>query len=384
MIPNQIRQQFSFRFQTEPAVIVRSPGRINLIGEHTDYNQGFVLPAAIDKAIYLGFKKNHTSKCSVYSLDYGQMEEFDLNELVPRNGGWINFIMGVAQQFKIGGLEIGGFDCVFGGDIPIGAGLSSSAALENGVGMGLSHLFDHSVSKNSLIEMSQRAEHEFAGVHCGIMDMFASMMGKKDLAIKLDCKTLEYTYFPLKLGEYQFLLLDSKVTHALGDSKYNTRRKECEAGVALIQSQFPDVKSLRDVEYSMLVEQRANFSPNVWDRCTYVVEENERLQLACECLEREDLKGFGQLMYASHDGLRHKYEVSCPELDFLVDFTRDKDYVLGARMMGGGFGGCTIHLLESGSAEHFLEIIGKEYKQTTGKELAAYPVRISDGTEIIA
>jgi galactokinase len=383
MLTDQIKQQFSSVFHKEPEFFVRSPGRVNLIGEHTDYNEGYVLPAAIDKSIYLAFARNTEQVCRVYSLDYSAMDQFTMDKLAPRNGGWLNFIMGVADQFQKRGMELGGFDCVFGGDIPIGAGLSSSAALENGAGMGLARLFGHKVDKSILISISQMAEHEFAGVMCGIMDMFASMMGKKDLAIRLDCRSLQHDYFPLNLGSYQFLLLDTKVTHSLGDSEYNIRRKECENGTAILQQKFPGVKSLRDVTLSMLQESKEAFSPTVWDRCSYVVEENQRLLKACECLENTDLTGFGSLMYGSHEGLRHKYEVSCPELDFLVDFTLDRKEVLGARMMGGGFGGCTINLIASESVDTFVEEISHAYHKNMGRQLSAYSVNISDGTEIL-
>ncbi len=383
MLTDRIKQKFLSEFHKEPEFIVRSPGRVNLIGEHTDYNEGFVLPAAIDKSIYLGFSRNQDNVCRVCSLDFAETDQFYLDQLAPRMGGWLNFIMGVADQFQKRGMELGGFDCVFGGDIPIGAGLSSSAALENGVGMGLARLFGHAVNKATLIQISQKAEHEFAGVQCGIMDMFASMMGKKDLAIRLDCRSMEHAYFPLNLGSYQFLLLDTKVTHSLGDSEYNNRKEECEIGIAYLQQRFPSVKSLRDVTVPMLQGAIGEISPTVWNRCSYVVEENERLLKACDCLENADLAGFGDLMYGSHNGLRQKYEVSCPELDFLVDFTLDRVDVLGARMMGGGFGGCTINLIATESVDNFVKKAQKAYLNQMGRQLSAYTVNISNGTEIV-
>ncbi len=383
MLVEQIESQFSSKFQKKPTLIVRSPGRINLIGEHTDYNEGFVLPAAIDKSIFLGFSQNQDNIGRVYSMDYDELKEFPLDNFAPKKGSWLNFIMGVVDQFQRRGLKLGGFDCVFGGDIPIGAGLSSSAAFENGVGMGLSRLFDHEVDKATLIAISQKAEHEFAGVQCGIMDMFASMMGKEGLAIRLDCRSLEHTYFPLNLGEYQFLLLDTKVTHSLGDSEYNLRRQECDMGVSFLKTQFPEISSLRDVTPSMLQECKGALPTKVWDRCTYVVQENQRLLDACNRLENSDLAGFGKLMYASHKGLSQKYEVSCPELGFLVNLTKGKEEVLGARMMGGGFGGCTLNLIATDAMETLIVEATQSYAEQMRKSLSAYSVTISNGTEIV-
>ncbi|MFO7826390.1 MAG: galactokinase [Cyclobacterium sp.] len=380
-ITKHITQLFQEKYQQEP-LLVSSPGRINLIGEHTDYNEGFVLPAAINKYIYLGFAKNGSQKCRVYSLDFGEEESFLLKEMKPRKG-WINFVMGVAAQMQSAGDTLEGFDCVFGGDIPIGAGLSSSAALENGVGLGLSELFELHSEKLDLIRYSQQAEHAFAGVNCGIMDMFASMMGKKDQVIRLDCRSLQHSYFPLELGDFQLLLCNTKVAHTLAESAYNKRREECQEGVNRVKQQFPEVKSLRDVTPQMLEKAKGQMAPQVYQRCAYVIRENERVITTCQALADRDLEAVGHLLYGSHEGLSEGYEVSCPELDFLVDYTRDLPYVLGARMMGGGFGGCTLNLLKKSATKDFIASITGAYREKFGLQMETYEVNVADGTGVV-
>jgi len=371
--------KFEELFGASP-LVVRSPGRINLIGEHTDYNEGFVLPAAIDKEIFLAFAENNKDECRIFSFDYGEMKTFLLSQIAPAPSGWINYIMGVVDQLLKKGHQIKGFDCVFGGNIPIGAGLSSSAALENGVCLGLSELFDLDIDRISMLKHSQKAEHEFAGVFCGIMDQFASMMGKGGHAIRLDCRSLNYTYFPLALGDYQFVLCDTKVEHSLADTQYNQRRRECGMGLTAVQGHYSGIESLRDVSFEMLDAVKSEIPPKVWDRCTYVLEENERLLKGCEMLERGDLAGFGKMMYGSHDGLSQKYEVSCAELDFLVEFTRQRSEVLGARMMGGGFGGCTINLVKKDQKEVFETELMAAYQEKFNISPKIYEVNIVDGT----
>lgn len=377
-ITKHITQLFQEKYQQEP-LLVSSPGRINLIGEHTDYNEGFVLPAAINKYIYLGFAKNGSQKCRVYSLDFGEEESFLLKEMKPRKG-WINFVMGVAAQMQSAGHTLEGFDCVFGGDIPIGAGLSSSAALENGVGFGINQLFDLGLSPLELLKFSQQAEHEFAGVKCGIMDMFASMMGKESQAIRLDCRSLDHAYFPIELGEYQLLVCNSMVSHSLAESAYNERREECQEGVNMAKTRFPDVNSLRDIAPSMLDEIKAQLPAKVYRRCAFVLQENERVLKSCKALADHDLARFGNYLYGSHEGLSVDYEVSCPEMDFLVDFTRDLPYVLGSRMMGGGFGGCTLNLLKKDKKERFIQEITAAYRNRYGKTPEIYEVEVVNGT----
>lgn len=375
----RIQDKFKALFFKDP-LLVHSPGRINLIGEHTDYNDGFVLPAAIDKEIVLAVAKNDKGLCRLFSCDYQELAEFSLQELKPSEVSWANYVMGVVDQLQRAGYQLEGFDCVFGGDIPIGAGLSSSAALECAAGFALSQLFGLEVEQEQLIRFAQKAEHTFAGVQCGIMDQFASVMGKEKHAIRLDCRSLAFSYFPLNLGHYQFVLCDSQVKHSLAGSEYNTRRKECEVGVKIVQGKYPEVISLRDVSLPMLHAVKEQLDPVVWKRCSYVIEENERLLSACELLEKGDITGFGKKMYASHDGLSGKYEVSCRELDFLVDFTRENPFVVGSRMMGGGFGGCTLNLLEVEKKEVFKETISKAYKEQFSLALKTYEVVITGGT----
>lgn len=380
MTYTQIQQKFQELFEPTPPLLVRSPGRINLIGEHTDYNNGFVLPAAIDKEMVLAVARNGSDTCRLYSMDYDEAVAFALDQLEPTDKGWPNYIMGVVDQLQKAGYTLEGFDCVFGGDIPIGAGLSSSAALECGAAYALSELFGLNIEKISLIRYAQKAEHVFAGVQCGIMDQFASVMGQQGQAIRLDCRSLEYSYFPLELHEYQIVLLDTQVKHSLASSEYNTRRKECEQGVAKVKEKHPQVLSLRDVTLAMLEEVQQELDPVIYKRCRYIVEENERLLTGCELLAAGDIEGFGQKMYGSHQGLSQQYEVSCPELDFLVDFTKDKPFVVGARMMGGGFGGCTINLVAKENKEAFIKEAAQAYKQQFGIDLRAYEVAISQGT----
>ena len=383
MKAKQVKEKFEALFGSDP-LIIRSPGRINLIGEHTDYNEGFVLPAAIDKEIYFAFAKNNEDLCRIFSHDYEEMVTFQLHKFKPVPKGWINYIMGVVAQLQADGHPVGGFDCVFGGNIPIGAGLSSSAALENGVCLGLSLIFNLNLDKLSMIRYSQKAEHEYAGVACGIMDQFASMMGKAGHAIRLDCRSLEYSYFQLNLGDYQFILCDTKVEHALADSEYNQRRSECEIGLRAVQNRYSGIMSLRDVTFEMLDSVRLEVAQTVYDRCCYVLEENERLLLGSERLQKGDLEGFGKLMYGSHEGLSQKYQVSCAELDFLVDFTRNREEVLGARMMGGGFGGCTLNLVKRDQKEILEAEIIKAYQEQFKRKPEIYEVNIVDGTSVYA
>lgn len=377
MIP-LLEEKFKQKFQTEPS-FYSAPGRINLIGEHTDYNNGFVLPAAIDKAIYYAVAKNNLNKLRLYANDLNDYFEIDTNELEKTDTHWANYLIGVMVQFQRRGLNPGGIDCVFGGDIPLGAGLSSSAALECGFAVCLNDQFDFKISKSELMLMAQKAEHEFAGVLCGIMDQFASTFGKEGHVMKLDCRSLDYEYFPLTNNEVDIILCDTKIKHSLASSEYNIRRSECEEGVAIIQSGYPEVKSLRDANTKMLKEVSSKMSENVYQRCHYVITEIERVDKACLALLKNDFSTFGKLMYATHTGLSEEYKVSCKELDVLVDIAQDTPDVLGARMMGGGFGGCTINLIRKGKAESFILMIEEEYEKRTGNKIEIYRVKISNG-----
>ncbi len=379
---NLIIKYFSSHFSSLP-LIVRSPGRVNVIGEHTDYNEGFVLPAAIDKSVYVGVGERNDDEVHLYSMDFGEEHRSALSSLAPNAKGWPNYPLGVADQLLKAGYPLRGFNLVLGGDVPIGAGLSSSAALECAVIFALNELFGLGIDKLDMVKMAQRAEHTFAGVMCGIMDQFASMFGKSGHALKLDCRSLGYELVPLDMDEVEIVLLNTNIKHSLASSEYNTRRQQCRQGVEWIQTEHPHVKSLRDATPEMLERIVAPKDATVYKRCRYVLDENRRLLEGCEELKKGNLAGLGERMFQSHEGLSRDYEVSCPELDFLVDFAKNHPGVLGARMMGGGFGGCTINLVEKNFIPHLLDSASKAYLQAMGRELTPIVARIGEGTEVV-
>ena len=379
---NSVKLKFVQEFKVEP-ILVRSPGRVNLIGEHTDYNNGFVLPAAIDLAIYMALSKREDTKCKIFALDLNDHFEFDLGELKKSDKIWPNYLMGVIEQLQKKEYNFKGFNCVFGGTIPIGAGLSSSAALESGLIYSLNQIYDLGIGKIDMVKMAQKAENEFVGVNCGIMDQFINIFGKEGNVLQIDCRTLEYKYFPFVFNDVSVVLFDTKVSHSLASSEYNQRRKECSEGVAVINKDNPGIESLRDVTIEMLNSYENKLDPVVFRRCKYAVEENNRLLNACQSLIEKDLKAFGDYMYQTHQGLSKDYEVSCPELDFLVEQSKQFSSIYGARMMGGGFGGCTINLVENNSIDSIVKKISQSYKEKFGKEPGVYITHISNGTELI-
>ncbi len=381
-IAQSVYQKYKSSFDGPP-VIVRSPGRVNIIGEHTDYNEGFVLPAAIDKAAYVAAGKRADDTIQLYSVEFNESFESCITHLQRSDKGWPNYILGVADQLVKSGHAIGGFNLVIDGDVPIGAGLSSSAAVECATAFALNEVFGLNLSKIEMVKLAQKAEHAFAGVRVGIMDMFASMHGKKDHVIKLDCRSLEYEYVPLKLEGIKILLLNTNVKHSLASSAYNTRRQECERGVALVKEHHPEVHSLRDVTPQMLEQYVDPADPVVYRRCKYVVEENLRLLAACEDLKNGHVEALGQKMFQTHYGLSKEYEVSCPELDFLVDYVKDHPAVLGARMMGGGFGGCTINLVKEEAIDELVGGISRAYTAQMNLPLTHYEAVIEDGTSLM-
>jgi galactokinase len=366
------------------SITVKAPGRINLIGEHTDYNNGFVLPAAIQKAATITITKRGDDQMHLKALDLDdELLIASFAGLQKSNKQWANYIIGVIVQFVKKQKFSTGFNIAITSDVPIGAGLSSSAAIECAVAYGLNELFGLGIDKMDLAFMAQKAEHEFAGVQCGIMDQFASLFGKKDQVVLLDCQSMEYQYFPLQLEGYTIILLDTGVKHALASSEYNTRRKECEAGVQMMQVKYPALVSLRDATISILNETvDANTNPLIYNRCKYVIEEIERTLAATEDLTSNQLLAFGKKMFATHEGLSKLYEVSCPELDLLVDAVKDKPSVMGARMMGGGFGGCTINIVASNAVPQLIEELTKLYELKTGKNLQHYIVSIEEGVSV--
>ncbi len=369
---------------TEAPLIVRSPGRVNIIGEHTDYNDGFVLPAAIDKAAYVAVTKRADNTVSLFATDFNEAHETTLDNIVKTNKHWPDYILGIIDQLQKTNAVIGGFNLMVAADIPIGAGLSSSAALECATVFALDALFDLHLSKAEMAHIAQHAEHEFAGVKCGVMDMFASLFGKKDHVISLDCRSLFYEYVPLKLDGYKLLLLNTNVKHKLSSSEYNTRRQQCEQGVAWVKERVPAVRALRDVTVEMLDHYVMPKSMLIYQRCKYVVDENNRLLQACSDLKKGDVHALGKKMFATHEGLSKEYEVSCRELDFLVDHVKDNKAVLGARMMGGGFGGCTINIVKEEAIKKLVEGLSPAYKEATGLDLDYYVASVEDGTRIIS
>jgi galactokinase len=378
-IIQQVKEKFKVRFGEEP-LLFRSPGRVNIIGEHTDYNNGFVLPAAIDKAIYIGISKRNDHVISLFSEEFNELFETKVEEVAPSDKGWPNYILGVVDQLNKKGDKITGFNLNIDGDVPIGSGLSSSAAVECATAFALNELFELNISKLDLAFIAQKAEHEFAGVRVGIMDMFASLFGKKGHVIKLDCQSLDYEYVPLQLEGYKIALLNTNVKHSLASSEYNTRRQQCEEGVTLVKKHHPQVNSLRNVTMDMLDQYVKPKDELVYKRCKYVVEENQRLLAACEDLKNGHVEALGEKMFQTHDGLSKEYEVSCKELDFLVDAVRNNPNVLGARMMGGGFGGCTINIVKEEAIDDLIEELSKSYKEQMGLELTPYIAQTEDGT----
>ncbi len=364
-------------------LMFRAPGRINLIGEHTDYNDGFVLPGAIDYSILFAMNVNYNGNYRFFSYDFNK--DFTANSIEENigNNHWASYLLGVIAQFQNEGFEIGGLDCVFGGNIPVGAGLSSSAALECGFAFGINSLYEFGLPDIKLAKMAQKAEHDFAGVKCGIIDQFASIFGKEGKVFRLDCRSLAHQYFDFNMSDYSLVLVNTNVKHSLASSEYNVRRKECEDGVTVLRSKFKDIKALRDATIDQLELMQDNMSKVTFKRCSYVINENQRVIESCNAIQESDFKRFGELMYKSHEGLQNDYEVSCKELDILVEATKNMDFVLGSRMMGGGFGGCTLNMVRKGFEKQFENEILKIYKAATKIDAQVYKVKLGNGAEKI-
>jgi len=459
---NSVQEKFKLLFGKKPDLVVTSPGRINLIGEHTDYNGGWVLPAAIDKKITFALGSRTDLVCRLHSIDFNDTEIIDLTNFKSTNKSWVNYLLGVIEQFQ-NSRDVAsnvseftkdvasnvseftkdvasnvseftkdvacnvseftkdvtcnvseftrdvasnvstlphGFNLVFGGDVPLGAGLSSSAALEAGLAFAINEMFQLGNPRMELVKLAQRAENEFVGVRCGIMDMFASIMGKEGSVMRLDCRSLEFEYFPFNFPDIKIVLCDSGVKHSLGDGEYNIRRAQCEEGVAILKKYYPHISTLRDVSFSLLEKHSSEIPPIVFKRCRYIVNEIARVESACSDLAEHNLIEFGKKMFETHIGLSEDFGVSCEELDFLVAlcalFVDSSEYqrtmnneqrttksVYGARMMGGGFGGCTINLVRTEAIPEFIEFMRKAYLEKFNLELKTYVVTISDGTQII-
>ena len=370
---DKLRTAFIERFSSNP-VFYASAGRINLIGEHTDYNGGFVFPGAIDKYIMTAININGTDKVRLYSVDMNQYTEFGLREEDKPAEQWACYVFGVCREVIKRGFEVKGFDAVFAGNVPLGAGLSSSAALESCFAYALNDLFnDNKISIFELALIGQSTEHNYCGVNCGIMDQFASVFGKKDCLMRLDCRSLEFKYFPFKPVGYKLVLVNSQVKHELVDSPYNKRRESCERVAKTL-----GVETLRDADMSMLEAAKNQISDEDYKRAMYVIGEKQRVLDVCEALEKGDYETVGQRMYETHHGLSKDYEVSCEELDFLNDVAKECG-VTGSRIMGGGFGGCTINLVKEELYDTFVQTAKTKFNEKYGIEPIIIDVVISDG-----
>ena len=372
-----IKNKFNSLFGNE-LCLYTSPGRINLIGEHTDYNGGFVFPGAIDKGIYAAINPNGTDKIRAYSMDYQAMSEFGMREEDAPKEAWARYIFGVVREMQKRGFQPKGFDTVFAGDVPLGAGMSSSAALESTFAFALNDIYQLGIDKFELARIGQSTEHNYCGVKCGIMDQFASLFGKAGHLMRLNCATMEFEYFPFNPKGYKVVLLDTVVKHELASSAYNKRRASCENACAHIAAQFPQVKYLSDASQDMLDEIRPEISGEDYLRASYVIGEKQRVLDVCDALERDDYETVGKCMYGTHFGMSKLYEVSCEELDFLNDIAKECG-VTGSRVMGGGFGGCTINLVKEGLYDKFIATAKEKFNAKFGHEPKVYDVVISDG-----
>lgn len=381
-VADSVLDSFKKNYTTTPNLYY-SPGRINLIGEHIDYNDGFVLPAAINKGIYYAVAANTSGKINITAIDFNESISIDFSEVKP-SGSWRNYVLSVINEFILLKKNISGIDCVFGGDIPIGSGMSSSAAVEGGLAFAINEIFETGLSRRELALLCQRAEHNFPNMQCGIMDQFASINGKRDHVILLDCKTVEHQYFPLSLPNHHIVMINSKVHHELVSGEYNLRRKYCEEGMKIMKERAGAV-SFRDKDIKEKLEScREMMSTEVYNCCKFVTEEIARTQDAVKLLAQHNLIAFGKLMNATHEGLSKLYKVSCEELDFLAEFAHGRKEVIGSRMMGGGFGGCTINIVEKAATDNFIADISTAYQKQFGIATEAYIVETSDGTGQIA
>lgn len=379
-----VRSRFIKHFDGSTGFVYTSPGRINLIGEHTDYNGGFVFPGAVDKGMIAELKPNGTDKVKAYSIDLKDYVEFGLNEEDAPRTSWARYIFGVCREMIKRGVEVKGFNTAFAGDVPLGAGMSSSAALESTYAYALNDLFgENKIDKFELAKVGQATEHNYCGVKCGIMDQFASVFGKKGSLIRLDCRSLEYEYFPFDPQGYRLVLVDSVVKHELASSAYNKRRQSCENVVATIKKSHPNVEFLRDCSMEMLQSVKTEVSEEDYMRAEYVIAEIQRVLDVCDALVKGDYETVGQKMYETHHGMSKLYEVSCEGLDFLNDIAFDCG-VTGSRVMGGGFGGCTINLVKNELYETFITTVKERFLAKFGRMPKIYDVVIGDGARRLA
>ena len=376
-----LQSLFHQRFGGEGSVYA-SPGRVNLIGEHTDYNGGFVFPGAIDKGIYACVSLNGTDKVRAYSVDYDEYSEFGMREEDKPAEHWACYIFGVCREIQKRGYQLQGFDTAFYGDVPVGAGMSSSAALESTFAFALNDLLHLGIDKFELARIGQATEHNYCGVKCGIMDQFASLFGKAGHLMRLNCATMEFEYFPFAPKGYKLVLLDTVVKHELASSAYNKRRESCENVCRHIAARHPEVQYLSDADMPMLDEVWSEISEEDYRRAAYVIEEKQRVLDVCEALGRGDYETVGEKMYGTHHGMSKLYEVSCDELDFLNEIAKECG-VTGSRVMGGGFGGCTINLVKEELYDTFITTAQERFAAHFGHEPKVYDVVISDGSRKI-
>ena len=375
----KVRSRFIKHFDGQTGNIYMSPGRINLIGEHTDYNGGYVFPGAVDKGIMAEIRPNGTNTIMLYSIDMKDRVEFAVNDPKGPRATWARYIYGVVREMLDRGIAIAGFNAAFYGDVPLGAGMSSSAALESCFAFALNDLFgNNQLSKWDLALIGQATEHKYIGVNCGIMDQFASVFGQEGKLMRLDCQSREFEYFPFDPKGYKLVLVNSQVKHELVGSPYNDRRRSCERVAEAIHALHPEVESLRDATIEQLEEVRGTVSEEDALRAFYVIGERDRVLTVCDALEKGDYETVGQMMYKTHEGLSKEYEVSCEELDFLNDVAREEG-VTGSRIMGGGFGGCTINLVADELYDHFVKTVKEKFAAKYGKEPIIIDVVIGDG-----
>ena len=376
-LSRKVVEKFFDIFNSEPTVFI-APGRINLIGEHTDYNGGFVMPAAIDKHFVFAASKRNDDRFCVHAIDLNEQLEFSITDFNSQLL-WAKYLLGVASSIQKSDKIFNGLNLVFSSNIPMGGGMSSSAALCSGFGFALNEIYGLGLSKIELAKIAQRAERDFAGANVGIMDPFASLHGKRDSLLFLDCRNLEFEYVPFLSSDYELLLIDTKVKHSLASSAYNKRRQACEEGVFQIKKEHAEINSLRDVSKDLLLDYNDILEQDVFEKCSYVIDEIERTRLAANLLKMGDLPSLGSLMYQTHWGLSKLYDVSCPELDLLVSLAEKSNYFVGSRMMGGGFGGCTINLIEKQSTIAITDEIKAKYFATFKTEPNFYPVALKEG-----
>ncbi len=382
-LANTVRSHYKSLYTEDPEYLIAAPGRINLIGEHTDYNDGFVFPAAVDRHMVFALGKNQSNACRIKAIDLEQEVLISLNHLTKHKYSWANYFVGILRELNKLGNSVSGFNCLFSSNIPMGGGMSSSSALECGFIKGLSELFNFDLGNLEMIEISKASNHGFLGLQGGIMDQFACIYGKSEHAILLDCRDLSYSYHPVELPQHQWVLINSGVEHDLITTAYNDRVASCQAVVSQLAKSNSEIKSLRDVTADLLARHKNDLSSENYKRAHFVINENARVHKFANALKENRIEQLGNLLYASHEGLQNEYEVSCPELDVLIHITRSIPEVVGARMMGGGFGGCTINLIKKINSTEIVERIMNQYEEQTGIHPESFIVNLEDGLHIL-